>query len=400
MSLNHDVQHAELTIPAESGCKRVMTVDIKRLAFIDALRGYAILGVIIVHVGQYVPKLEWPLNVIAIEGARGVQLFFIASALTLMLSWHSRNDGVSAFFIRRIFRIAPMFWLAIALFLSLDGLAPRGSAPLGIFWPHILAVVLLAHGFHPETISSIVPGGSTIAVEMTFYAVFPLLARSLRSWQGTALALAASIVAAALLYPVTIGIFQVLTPQDSYDVLKAFSFAWFPTQLPAFLVGILIFHLMGNMSRPLPRAMLDIGSIIAGVAVITLPLATDSMKVLFVAYVLIFGLLVYCLSQGGGQFLVTAPIRYLGTISYSAYFWHFVVLRMIDWLEISPYSRHYDAPGWLQFLVLLTIVAAFTVVFATVTYRWVEMPMIALGRMLAEKAAIKAPVRQAPMLSE
>jgi peptidoglycan/LPS O-acetylase OafA/YrhL len=111
------------------------------------------------------------------------------------------------------------------------------------------------------------------------------------------------------------------------------------------------------------------------------------MKVLFVAYLLDFGLLTLCLGQGGGSFLVTAPIRYLGTISYSAYFWHFVVLRMSERLNLSPFSHPYDAPGWLQFLVLLTAVAALTVIFATITYRLIELPMIRLGRNLAAKAA-------------
>jgi exopolysaccharide production protein ExoZ len=356
-------------------------MNIKRLSYIDALRGYAILGVIVVHVGEYVPSLEWPLNVIAIEGARGVQLFFVASALTLMLSWHSRSDGVTAFYIRRIFRIAPMFWLAIPLFLSLDRLP--------IVWPHILATALFVHGFHPETIDSIVPGGWTIGVEMTFYAVFPLLAWSIRSWQVAALAFAASIVGAALLYPITIGIFEGLAPNQSYEQLKSFSFSWFPTQLPAFLMGILTFHLLRKTSRALPRAILDIGSTLAILAAVVLPLATSSMKVLFVAYLLDFGLLTLCLGKGGGPFLVTAPIRYLGTISYSAYFWHFVMLRMSDRLNLSPNSHPYDAPGWLQFLVLLTAVAAMTLIFAASTYRLIEMPMIRLGRKLAANAATK-----------
>ncbi len=356
-----------------------MAPDIKRLSFIDALRGCAISGVIVVHVGQYVPKLEYPINVVAIEGARGVQLFFVASALTLMLSWHSRNDGIVAFYIRRIFRVAPMFWLAIPLFLRLDGLV--------VVWPHILATALFIHGFHPETIASIVPGGSTIGVEMTFYAVFPLLAWSIRSWRVAALAFAVSIIVAALLYPITIGIFEALAPNQTYEQLKAFSFAWFPTQLPAFLMGILIFHVLRETSRPLPRAILDAGAALAILAAVALPLATSSMKVMFVAYLLDFGLLTFCLGQGGGSFLVTAPIRYLGTISYSAYFWHFAVLRIIGRLNLSPYDHSYDAPGWLQFLVLLTAVTVLTIILATITYRWIEMPMIRLGRRLAARAA-------------
>ena len=62
---------------------------------------------------------------------------------------------------------------------------------------------------------------------------------------------------------------------------------------------------------------------------------------------------------------------------------------MIDRLSLSPYSHPYDAPGWLQFLLLLAAVTALTVMFSTATYRLIEMPMIRLGRNLAAKAATK-----------
>jgi hypothetical protein len=49
--------------------------DRDRLSYIDALRGYAILGVIAVHSSQLFPTLEWPVRALADQGARGVQLF-------------------------------------------------------------------------------------------------------------------------------------------------------------------------------------------------------------------------------------------------------------------------------------------------------------------------------------
>jgi hypothetical protein len=63
-----------------------LSTDTKHLAYIDALRGYAILGVIGVHASQSGAELAWPLQLLADQGARGVQLFFVVSALTLMLS--------------------------------------------------------------------------------------------------------------------------------------------------------------------------------------------------------------------------------------------------------------------------------------------------------------------------
>ena len=63
----------------------------KKLDYVDALRGIAILGVIMVHTSQYghynVPKII--ANIID-QGARGVQLFYLASAFTLFLSFKNR----------------------------------------------------------------------------------------------------------------------------------------------------------------------------------------------------------------------------------------------------------------------------------------------------------------------
>jgi len=48
-------------------------------------------------------------------------------------------------------RIAPMFWLAIPFFLLLTG----KGAPA---W-EVATTALFVHGFHPQTVNSVVPGG-------------------------------------------------------------------------------------------------------------------------------------------------------------------------------------------------------------------------------------------------
>ena len=102
------------------------------------------------------------------QGARGVQLFFVASALTLVMSWTSRNDGALRFYVRRLFRIAPMFWLGIAFFVWLDGFGPRYFSLKGIDETHVILTSIFLHGWHPEYITSLVHGEWSIAVEMVF----------------------------------------------------------------------------------------------------------------------------------------------------------------------------------------------------------------------------------------
>ena len=85
-----------------------------------------------------------------------------------MHSWHARADGIVNFYTRRLFRIAPLFWLMI---------------PIYLMWNHsqhqpgeVLATALFVNGFMPNYIFGVVQGGWSIAVEMSFYLVFPLLA--------------------------------------------------------------------------------------------------------------------------------------------------------------------------------------------------------------------------------
>ena len=66
-------------------------LSIKNYDFIDSLRGFAVLGVVLVHSSQWVAPVSEVLQNIASQGARGVQLFYIASALTLCLSMRERG---------------------------------------------------------------------------------------------------------------------------------------------------------------------------------------------------------------------------------------------------------------------------------------------------------------------
>lgn len=83
----------------------------KKLEHIDALRGVAILMVMLVHVSQKISGLSSKIILLSGYGQMGVQLFFVISAYTLWLSSAKRKDEQNKllnYFIRRVFRIAPL----------------------------------------------------------------------------------------------------------------------------------------------------------------------------------------------------------------------------------------------------------------------------------------------------
>ena len=101
--------------------------------FVDSLRGIAVLGVLLVHTGQRVAGLPALVDAATNFGAYGVHLFFVASAFTLFTSLNQRSRSERRptlnYFLRRLFRIAPLFWLAVLFYVwwYRDGPAVLGS---------------------------------------------------------------------------------------------------------------------------------------------------------------------------------------------------------------------------------------------------------------------------------
>lgn len=229
-----------------------MTSASQRLSSVDSLRGIAVLLVLAVHISGFIaPKSEW-LTDFARLGPRGVQLFYVVSAFSLFMSFAHRktSDGFSyrAYFIRRLTRIAPMFWLAMALYIVADGMGPRYWSPAGISATDILLTGLFLNGWSPSTINSIVPGGWSVAIETTFYLVLPFCFLWIRSLKS---AVIAAVLALAFRYIVCTWAIDVQLPNfpDSQRHLP-YTFVWefwLPAQLPVFMLGIVLFFIREKM---------------------------------------------------------------------------------------------------------------------------------------------------------
>ena len=96
--------------------ERKTTVGTSRLHGLDFLRGVAILAVLTIHGSKSFPVDSQWINSALRVGSFGVHLFYLVSALTMCYMWELRSGElapVRSFYIRRFFRIAPLFWLAI-----------------------------------------------------------------------------------------------------------------------------------------------------------------------------------------------------------------------------------------------------------------------------------------------
>lgn len=333
----------------------------KKLAFIDALRGYAVLGVLLVHTGQVSGFPDAPVA----AGARGVQLFFVVSALTLMLSWHHRNDGAGPFLIRRAFRILPMFWLSIPLYLS---------GPVD--W-QIVAAALLLQASRPDWLfAPIVPGGWSICAEAAFYLVFPVLAATVTSAKRATMLLAAAALVAVLWRYAGMKYLPLVYPDASRDELWVFNQFTFPSQFVVFAEGVLCFFLIPGFAK-LRRVQLEIilWSALCGAA-----FSSVYKPHLFPAFGGFFAIVAACMANGAGRILINPAISWIGRCSFSIY--------ILQWLAIGhaqPIADHFE--GAAKLIVLLTGTVILATAMSSATYLLIERPMIRLGNLLLARTA-------------
>lgn len=355
-----------------------MKEALARYDFIDALRGLAVAGVVLVHTGRQAMPPSGALRVAMNLGASGVHLFFVVSALTLCLSWARRSPYESSplrnFLIRRLARVAPMFYLAIALYLAIDGVAPGYWAPNGIHAPAIIATVLFVHGFHPETINAVVPGGWSIAAEMGFYAILALCLPFLASARSALLFLAASFALFVLNGIVAPHLFAYPAPQH-YLVANFIRFDLFG-QLPVFAAGVCAwtaFRRGATGGRTAAGAVLCM--LVAGVCWWRLPqpLCTPAAGAFFAGAALL-------LAHRPARLFVNRATIALGKRSYSIFLLHFAVLHALSWSGAAAWCAGSNAGSIVEFLGVLGAAAALS----TLSWRWIERPGIACGTHLVD----------------
>jgi len=323
------------SLNSSKSIKPINEASVSRLAFIDILRGLAILLVISTHLKGIFPGVCAPVNALLSFGRAGVQLFFIASAYTLCVSWESRkSEGrleTACFFVRRYFRIAPLYYFGILLYLSRAVLLSY-QANHPFLWPDqynpasVLANVLLLHGFYPPGYNNVVPGGWSIGTEFAFYLLFPFLFTFMKKRSENPLKIGAVVIVYfALVLLVHAGAsawFHFHMKLGDYWFHSIFN------QLTVFLIGItgMIFH-----ARYLKRfpPICDVALILTGlIGSFAIWNLEQSLFMSCLPFLLgmTFIFLLFFISRY--EILWMPLIASIGKVSYSMYVWHFLVISI------------------------------------------------------------------------
>ncbi|MDR0824094.1 MAG: acyltransferase [Prevotella sp.] len=352
----------------------------KKYQYIDSLRGIAVLMVVLVHIRNVLndTTLFFPadsiLHRIIGSGGYGVQLFFIVSAYTLTMSYYNRIDEAARtkkFFIRRFFRIAPMYYLAIIYFtldkyLQFNLANPDFSAiPLR----SLISNVFFTNALIPEHTNNYVPGGWSVSVEFIFYFLMPLICSRIKSVNSAMLLFLATLTFAVIIDP----IFRIYT---IYPYFQEYNFF---VQLPVFPLGVMTYLYLNNKDKTLkPFTLACLMASLLVFCYIALPK--------HILFSLLFALVLIIQSRYSFKALSNKLLAEVGKVSFSLYLVHFAVIYLFNRFGFYHVVNVTNfGTSLLNFALMYIIVACAAFIISSVTYRFIEVPGQNLGKKLIKE---------------
>jgi peptidoglycan/LPS O-acetylase OafA/YrhL len=309
-------------------------------------------------------------------------LFFMASTAALFLSLEHRKATEKApirnFFLRRLFRIAPLFYCGAAFYTLVRFEERLGQEAPGYYSLARLATTLsFTGGLFPAHIMSVVPGGWSILVEMQFYMFVPIFFAYTRSVRAAAISLAGTVLLAAILRAAA---FSLLSRVYPLEVVGQYVTYWLPKQMPFFVSGALLHFALRHWQQSTARVN-AVPLMATAIAIIAFtPLALCLPRLNRYAYLPLW----LCFGFGVGarqpRLLVNRITRYVGLISFSGYITHFAILHYIarSLPQVLAHSGiQLRGNGYCILLLVLVIVG--TGAASTATYFLVEQPGRRLG---------------------
>lgn len=363
----------------------------RKLTFLEALRGYAILGVILTHTTQKLTDLPQWLHNIGIQGARGVQLFFIVSAFTLFYSlskkYETQTIEIRDFFVRRFFRIAPAFYFSFIFYwlfaFWLNQLGLKGRT-FDYTFERIFSTLTFTGLLSPEWLFSLVPGGWSISAEMLFYLLVPLFFIVIRKLKIAILLVISTLIISGL----STYIVLYFDLWDSGKLRENYLFYWFPNQLPVFCLGIVLYFLLKDKIHTIsykPNYLKSNVLIFIAIVLVSILGISGGVGGTYFPSHFLFGIGFIILAYGLGinqkHFLVNRVIVFIGKISFSMYLIHFFVLDTLFILFGDQLLKNLSNSAVLLVLFISTLLIA--TVLSYLLYRFIEQPGVRLGRKIS-----------------
>jgi len=335
-----------------------------RLAFLDVARGAATLLVLVEHAaGPLVPGYaEWS-QANGSLGLAGVVLFLLISGFIIPVSLEKSGSN-GRFWVRRVFRLFPAYWLSIAAavaYLALGG-PQKLKVNLSDPGPWLVNLTMLQGFFKVPHVWGVF---WTLQLELVIYAACSALfvARLLNRWTTILLVCFAGHLIIGLAQPLLMG---------KPFTISSHKFLYYTP-----VIGVIAQRYVAGAFSARKAYGLLAGHVLVVVAIwavnnqmypdrVPTRRLTEFALVWCSAYLMLFTLVEL------RRFSMPAVLCWFGRISYSVYLMHPVVLVVTD---------DQKWPAW----AFLSTFLAVTLLLSDLSFRFVETPGIALGRWVENK---------------
>jgi peptidoglycan/LPS O-acetylase OafA/YrhL len=352
--------------------------DVKKLDHIDSLRGVAIIMVIMLHVAQTQPYFASVINKSFIYGKFGVQLFFFLSAYTLCMSMKQRaeKDAIIKFYIRRFFRIAPLYYLGIIIYYLVSFIAiPGREKP---FFPHeyytpfnILANVFFLHGFVPSANNTIVPGGWSIGAEMLFYLAFPIFFNIYNQTKKLIYLPIAALVIANLFILVMYTKVRSQVFDDTFYYYNIF------TQLPVFAVGMYFYFMEKRFRKTTSLVNLSCFAALLLTSFVMFLKVHNNKNIALTIAAISFCFLFRWFADHKFHLKL---LNKIGQLSFSMYVFHFLIALPVSFMVTDHLKAYVNPYILLVGCIFMTI--SLSMLISSFSEKVIEKPGIKLGKKL------------------
>lgn len=295
----------------------------KRLFHIDLARVIAIFLVTAYHLSRAFPVDAqvgfFDLYGVFRHGYIGVDVFFVISGYVMALTWerHAGNfaNRTRSFLRSRLLRLMPAYAIAIVFWVAVIATTGYAQKPIGPF--HIISHLTFTHTLFPSSFFSVSGVMWSLAVEVHFYLLFPLLASL--TWRQRFGLLGFCALVALLV--------TVVVPESHWLM---YPMRWnIVTFLPLFMLGVFIYE--RHEKKDIDLGWLFWPLIGGSVAIMLLikPFDTNVFARLLFGGTLGFALVATSPFRSGECGLGKA-ISLIAAASYSIYLYNYVMLFLAD----------------------------------------------------------------------
>lgn len=356
---------------------------------INGFRFLAALAVIITHIellkGVFGFKSYWSNPIIFNLGGMGVYFFFVLSGflITYLLLEEKKQFNtieIKQFYIRRILRIWPLYYLIVLIgFFILPKLELFQIPYLENSFHENFSFNLLLYIFIlPNLAFSLFPAVPnigqvwSIGVEEQFYIIWPWIVSKSKHIVKTLIYIISGLIIVKLL---VLGLGKFYSGANWYNPLKLFLAM---SKFECMAIGGIGAYLLFSSSNVLKIIYNKYIFILSVILIPTLIYVTpnyiqDGIHIVYSILFLVIILNVSYNSQNNN--FENKVLNYLGKISYGIYMYHFLIIPIV--IKLIKHNIHIESEWILNIIIYLSTIVL-TITISGLSYRFFELPFIRL----------------------